>query len=496
VNGILAVALADFRQRTRTFGMVVIVAATLQLGYLFVPDASAGYSTVDLGGWRGVYDSNWMGACTAWLCAMLLAFVGFFLLRPALARDAQLGTYPLLASAPLSRVPLVLGKWASNVALLAVLGALLVVAAGAMQLLRGEDRTIDFAAYIVPYLALTFPACTVIAACAIVLDAVPPLRGVPGGIVWLFIASALIATPLTTSAGGMHAVPIDPLGVTNLASSMFASLHAAHPAANATQDLSVGGGPAAKHLFRFTGIQWSPALFVERAGWMLLSALAVVLVAPFALGAPRPVADRTRFARWPQRFAQRLPIGRLLRSEIASAFGIAGPWILLGSIVLAVLALVLPPIAISRAIAPLAWIWPLGAIAATSVADARANLDALLLATPAGVWRRVLARWYACSALALLPIGALALRDGPAGIALIAVAAAIVALGLALGTVTRSATLFTATAMIAWYLGPVNGLAALDPATAVAAPASATAIALGIVALALAVTARRLAHRV
>jgi hypothetical protein len=49
--------------------------------------------------------------------------------------------------------------------------------------------------------------------------------------------------------------------------------------------------------------------------------------------------------------------------------------------------------------------------------------------------------------------------------------------------------------LIAWYLGPVNGLAALDPAAAVAAPALATAIALGVAALTLAATAFRLARR-
>ncbi len=495
MNGILAVARADFRQRTRTFGMVVILAAALQLGYLFVPDAWAQYSTVNLDGWRGMYDSNWMGACTAWLCAMLLTFVGFFLLRPALARDAQLGTYPLLASAPVSRARVVLGKWASNVALLAALGALLGVAAVAMQLLRGEDRSIDLAAYVVPYLALTLPSITVIAACAIVLDAVPPLRGVLGGVVWFFIASALIATPLTTSGGGLHPVAIDPLGVTTLSSSMFGSLHAAHPTANAAHDMSIGGGPAAKHLFRFTGIRWSPAFFAQRAAWILLSALAVVLVSPFAIAAPRMAAQRTRLARWPQRFAQRLPLGRLLRGELASAFGLAGPWVLLGSIVIAILALLLPTVALTRAIAPLAWIWPLGAIAATSVADARANLDALLLATPARVWRRVFARWGACLALAIVPVAALALRAGPAGFALIAVAAALAAIGLALGCLTRSAAAFSAVMLIAWYLGPVNGLAALDPAAAVAAPALATAIALGVAALTLAATAFRLARR-
>jgi len=157
--------------------------------------------------------------------------------------------------------------------------------------------------------------------------------------------------------------------------------------------------------------------------------------------------------------------------------------------------LLLPTVALTRAIAPLAWIWPLGAIAATSVADARANLDALLLATPARVWRRVFARWGACLALAIVPVAALALRAGPAGFALIAVAAALAAIGLALGCLTRSAAAFSAVMLIAWYLGPVNGLAALDPAAAVAAPALATAIALGVAALTLAATAFRLARR-
>jgi len=495
VTAILAVGRADFRQRTRTFGMVVIVAAALQLGYLFVPDASAAYSTVDLGGWRGVYDSAWMGACTAWLCTMLLPYAGLFLLRPASSRDALLGTYPLVASAPLSRASVVLGKWASNVAVLSALGALLVIAAIAMQLLRGEDRTIDIAAYIVPYLALTIPAVAVIAALALAVDALPPLRGVLGGIAWLFIATALIVVPLTKSGGGIHVAPVDPLGVTTLASSMFDSLHASQPAANAQHDLSIGGGPAAKHVFRFGGIHWSATMLAQRAAWLPASFLVVLLVAPFALTAPRTAAKRSRLGRLPQRFVQRLPLGRLLRAELASAVGTAGPWVLLGSVVLAVLALLLPTVAIDRAIAPLVWIWPLGPIAASSVVDARANLDALLLATPTAVWRRVVARWGACLALAIVPVAALALRHGAAGITLVAIAAAICALALAFGAFTRSPVGFSSLMLLAWYLGPVNGLSALDPAAAVAYPASITAAAIAVTALVLAATAARLSRR-
>jgi len=142
--------------------------------------------------------------------------------------------------------------------------------------LRGEDRAIDVAAYAVPYLALTIPAGAVIAALALAVDALPPLRGVLGGIAWLFIATALIAFPLTKSGGGMHVAPVDPLGVTTLASSMFDSLHASHPAANAQHDIAIGGGPAAKHVFRFGGIRWSAAMLAEHAAW-LPAAFVVVL---------------------------------------------------------------------------------------------------------------------------------------------------------------------------------------------------------------------------
>jgi hypothetical protein len=495
VTAIFAVGRADFRERSRTFGMVVIVAAALQLGYLFVPDASAAYSTVDLGGWRGVYDSAWMGACTAWLSAMLFPLAGFFLVRPASSRDARLGTYPLLASAPLSRASVVLAKWTSNVALLAALGAVLVIAAIAMQLLRGEDRAIDLAAYVVPYLALTIPVCTVTAALAIAIDAVPPLRGILGGVAWLFVATALIAVPLTMSGGGMHVAPVDPLGVTTLASSMFDSLHASHPAANAQHDIAIGGGPAAKHIFRFGGIRWSVLMLAQRAAWLPIAVVVVLLVSPFALTAPRSAVKRSRLVRLPQRLIRRLPLGRLLRAELASAFGTAGPWILAGSAVLAVLTLLLPAAAIARAIAPLVWIWPLGAIAACSVADARGNLDPMLLATSTPAWRRVAARWGACFALAIVPVAALALRHGGAGIALVAIAAALCALALALGVFTRSPVGFSSLMLIAWYLGPVNGLPALDPAGAADAPASVTAVALVATVLVLAATATRLNRR-
>jgi len=166
----VSVALADLRQRTRTFTMFLVVAVALQVGFLLVPDASATYATVNLGGWRGIYNSAWMGTTTAIFTAALLPLAGFFLVRPGLHRDVLLGTHELVVSAPIARVRFVLGKFVSNVVVLAGVALVLVAAAVVMQLVRDESRTIEFAAYAWPYSIVTLPTCALTAACTIVVD--------------------------------------------------------------------------------------------------------------------------------------------------------------------------------------------------------------------------------------------------------------------------------------------------------------------------------------
>jgi ABC-type transport system involved in multi-copper enzyme maturation permease subunit len=494
VSAIFAVARADFRERTRTFALVVVIAATLQLGYLYVPDASAPYSTVDLGGWRGIYDSAWMGLTTAILTVSFLPIFGFFLVRPALGRDARLGTYEIVAAAPLGRTPFVFAKWASNVALLACLAALLVVAAMAMQLLRGENRTIDFAAYLIPFALMSLPACALTAAFAIAIDAVKPLRGIAGGVLWFFVWNALVAVPIAITQGRSAAL-VDPLGFSNLTAALLGGLHAAVPGANAAGSMTIGPSHRSTHVFHFPAVAWSASALAVRAAWFAFAALAVCAVAPFALAPPKQAKPR-RLAALPARIVARLPLSRIVRAELAGALGAAGAWWLLGGTVLTVVALVVPAEALVRVVAPLIWIWPVGPIAAATVIDARANLDGVLLATPTPPWRRVLARWIACTALAIVPVAALALRAGPPpGLTLIAIVCALAAVAVMLGTLTRASLAFESLTLAVWYLGPVNRLPLLDPAAALASPAASSAVCVAIAACALGIATMRVGRR-
>ena len=494
MSAVVAVALADARQRTRTFTTLLIVAFALQIGYLFVPDASAAYVTANLGGWRGIYDSHWMGAATALMIVTLFPLVGFFLVRPAMTRDGSLGTLDLMLAAPLSRASIVLGKWLSNVAVLAGVAGVTMLAAIVMQLVRSEDRTIDLAAYLLPYLFVVLPACAVTAACAVVFSTIPGLGGIVGGVVWFFVWTAMLAVPIGQSEG-TRLVAAEPFGLTAITSSLFASLQAhAGNAVAIKHELDIGFSTSAGiKTFPFSGIVWTPALLLYRVLWTAAAALACVAVSPLAFRT-RPRAPRPRAAVL-TRIVGALPLPRLLHAELLQGVGLAGPWWALGVAVLTVGALFASGQASARGFAPLAWVWPIGPIAALSVADVRAGLDGVLLATPTPAWRRVVARWLAAFLLAALPIAALAVHGGLAGISLLAVGAAVAAVGIALGTIARAAVAFEGLALIAWYLGPVNRLPALDPSQAVNTPIAASLTAAAVTLIALAIASSRAGAR-
>jgi hypothetical protein len=470
---------------------LIVVAALLELGYLFVPDRSAAYSTVDLGGWRGIYDSAWMGTIDAILTITFLPLFGFFLIRPAQSRDAVCGTYDIVASSPLPRAMVALGKWTSNVALLIAFATLLGIAAIAMQLVRGEDRSIDLLAYLLPFAIVTVPACAITASLAMAITAIPGLRGIVGGIVWFFVWTALLVVPLQIAGNGMTA--LDPLGTSVLTASLFHGLASAEPHVNIGNNIAIGSSDPSKHVFRFVGIPWNGAAIGVRAAWCLLAIAIAAAVSSFALVRTNP-RTRGRFAELPARLVALVPLPPLLRAELGATLGEAGPYWLAGMVSVTIAALAVPVEGLARVVSPLVWIWPIGPIAFATVMDVRANCEDVLRATPTPSWRRALARTISCFLVAAVPVAALALRDGGAGIvALLPLAFAAAAVGVALGALARSPLPFEGIVLLGWYVGAVNHVQALDPANATQHPLATLAACATTSVAALAVTAWRIA---
>ncbi|MEB0248556.1 hypothetical protein QN344_00355, partial [Mucilaginibacter sp. 5B2] len=52
---------ADYLQRTRSYSFLITLAITVYAAYSFVPPDTANYTTLSASGYRGVYNSAWVG---------------------------------------------------------------------------------------------------------------------------------------------------------------------------------------------------------------------------------------------------------------------------------------------------------------------------------------------------------------------------------------------------------------------------------------------------
>ena len=68
---------ADFKQRTRQQSFVVTLLGMSVLTLLFFPPPDAHYQTLVINGYRGIYNSAWLGMCLAMLNVLFLPIICF-----------------------------------------------------------------------------------------------------------------------------------------------------------------------------------------------------------------------------------------------------------------------------------------------------------------------------------------------------------------------------------------------------------------------------------
>ena len=473
MSAIFGIARADWQARTRSFTFVLVAAFSLQLAYLFVPDAHATYVTVAVGGIRGVYNAPWMGSIIAICTSLIVAFIGFFLVRGSLARDEIAGCASIVAASPVSRFAFVAGKWASNLAILVVVAVVLAAGGAVMQQVRGENHAFDFASYVAPLIVMVLPVCALVAAFAVLFDAIRPLRGVAGGVLWFFIVNGLLTWALIGWTSGHLAPALDPFGIVPLIGAMSEATHAAFPGVN-VNDFSIGGGEVTDHrTFVWRGMAWTPAIVAARAVWFA-AALAIVALASRAF-------DRFAGMRSRPRSTWRFPVARivpdvaglrLLRAELVVLAQDSGFWWTLAAVACGIAGLFVPATGMPTVLA-LALLLPLARYGALGTRDRLTGVDTLIRSAPHAVTRTIVARIVAAGLIGCVPLAGALVRYP--GLAIVPFASA--ALSVALGTFTGTARLFECLYLAVWYFGVLNHLPFADlPADALAAPIALVAI--------------------
>src|SRR5262249_37835725 len=136
-------ALGDFAERTRTYSFLVTLLVMVWATSVFIPPSGSNYTTVNIQGHRGLYNSAWLGVQLSMLVNAFFGLIGFYLVKNAVTRDRGTRVGELLAATPLSRAGYVLSKWLSNLLVLACMLAVVGVCGALLQLVRGEDMAVD-----------------------------------------------------------------------------------------------------------------------------------------------------------------------------------------------------------------------------------------------------------------------------------------------------------------------------------------------------------------
>ncbi|MGX6510276.1 hypothetical protein [Rhodococcus sp. SJ-2] len=468
-----AVAMADFRDRARRPAFLVTVLGAVALGYVAVPPATATYAMVKVGSFRGVYDSAYIGMMLAMIGSLWLPLFGFYVVRSGITRDVVTGVGETLAVSPLRTPMYLLGKYLSNLLVLAAMAAALAFIAPVMQLLRGESTGLDMTALWLPIAAFCLPVLTVAAAAAVVFETIPFLRGGAGNILWFFVYPSMFLAGI-------------PLVYGSITAGFQADLAMQYPGADDEISIGLTAEPGALGQFTWSGMDFDPALVAAGVGLLAISTL--VAVAPsfwfsrfdpsrLQISLPKastqpldPIPEPTAAPSFSQTVHGLSPAEHghaflgLLIGEVRIHLGSVSRWWWLTLAIVTATALAVPADRVGTALL-FAWLLPVLLWSRLGTLTHEQGVDPLV---ECGVSSRIrlIAEWGAGVLIAVVagagPLAKMLLALDSAGVAAwVAGAALIPALALLIGSIGRGARVFQAVYLVIWY-AVLNGVAAVD----------------------------------
>ena len=497
-------AKADFLERVRGYRFLIVLGLSVVAAFFFVPADDAAYVTLDLEGYRGVYDSAWIGAMVGLMSSLYLALFAFYAIKGSISRDVDTGVGQIIASTTISKRLYLLGKWLSNFAVLVIMVALVVVAAGVLQLVRGEDMRIEVWPLVAPSLIIAVPVMGLVAAVAVLFETVRSLRGGFGNIVYFVLfmfgifTSGLVASfvPQNMERSAAEVVP----GFSGGSSCCMILKSQAMDILGRELDM--------QDTFRFSGMEWDAPIFLSRLIYLSV-ALGVILLAvrifdrfegsgtdsnriTLFLGRMRrrlgsiipgrlrrdstPYSDTEALSELSVDHWQLTPLDSrstgsrfvgLLVAELRLMLKGLQWWWYLVALGLIVASLAIPLESVQSLLLPAVWIWPVLIWSTMGVREVQNHTDQLIFSAPHPLRRQIPVTWLSgLIVTALIGSGVLLrlLIDGNAdGVVMWTVGALFIpSMALALGILSGSSKTFQIAYLTLWYIGPMQGVISFD----------------------------------
>jgi len=507
---------ADFLERVRRYSFLVTLAAALYLAY----GVAAEKVWIVVGnGYRGVYNSAWIGMLMTVTCSTFLSLAGFYVVKNSVQRDTDTRVGQILAATPMRKDFYTIAKTLSNFAVLACMVGVLMLAALAMQLMRAEAHSFSLWKLWSPFVLIALPSMLLTASVAVLFETLPVLRGGLGNVIYFFLWTGAIATGAT----GFD----DPTGLQLLYRSARKTLLAIDPTSSERFNfsLTIGGVRAAK-TFLWNGLDWTFSMLLMRVLWISV-AFGIALVASFFFHRfdparswrkqlsqttskpPDPFSPQTFSPEErPTSVATPIPITaahltpfhaaaarkghsrflQLVASELRLMLKGQRWWWYVGALGLLVGQITSPQPNVRGGFLVVAWLWPILLWSQMGCREARYSTGALLFSSERSLSRQLPALWTAGVLVTLLTGCGLGIRsflasDWHSLAAWFAGALFIPSAALALGIWSGSSKAFEAIYTVWWYMGPAHQVPGLDfmgitPASGSPAPYALAALAL------------------
>ncbi|AOW76130.1 hypothetical protein A3Q34_04230 [Colwellia sp. PAMC 20917] len=474
MNQLWQCTVADFKQRTRQQSFVVTLLAMSVLTLLFFPSLDAQYQTLIINGYRGLYNSAWLGVCLAMLNVLFLPIICFYLIKNGLELDRKSMTCELIAATPMSKLTFIFAKWCTNVLILFTIVLVMLISCILLQLYYGENYQIDLWALAWPQLVFVLPVLLVVASLAIMFESIKWLKGGFGNVVYFFLWTGSIVQTIESVSGVGAILSAIETEVAERFPSQAGSTHIG---------VTVVDEENAVNTFLWQGIE-PTAQYLSSILPLLIICLSCFIIAVifFDRFSRNPVPE-TKQTSWlintlTRQVFNRLDVlftmltkhfafTRLLRLELKLLLKSHSIYWLLGLLTLNIIQLFISQQLLVSIFLPLSWLWCVLVLSQLGQVEKQANTVELVTYSKKSALLQSLASYSAAwILLALASLGSVlrfaAIAEWLLIIQLIIAISFTVSLAYFCGVLTGTKRMFEVLYPAIWYMGPIQTALYLD----------------------------------
>ncbi len=271
---------ADYLQRTRSYAFLVTLAVTVYAAYSFVPPTNAAYTTLNVTGYRGAFNSAWVGYVSATMTTVMLSLYGFLLINSGIKKDIDTEVGLIIATTPITNFGYLLIKLFSNFLVLLTIAGITFAVSMVMFLVRGSGYPFIFADFILPYILFALPALFVVSGLAVVAEVFLGNRSILQFIIYFFLCGAMMAGINKPDTGVPTAI-FDPFGLSLVTGSIKSQINTEfHESIKQVSFGFIFGSHKSFKTFEWNGVSWTSIFIFSRLLWIAFS-LAMVYISSF-----------------------------------------------------------------------------------------------------------------------------------------------------------------------------------------------------------------------